>query len=552
MAGSKRFATTGRAVGSKQTPDEVSVKILVGFPVCFAFVVLLAANGCAKTSVVGTSGEPGPSDSKAGPSDSKPRGMAAGAGEAGEHRAPKVPSVISTTPGVEMIMSYPVLGDVDGDGFDDFFVQAIVAVDQTADGLPYRSNLYLYYGRPVFPPELTTDDADAVFTAEGFDGWALGDVNGDGLSDFSVRTTGGSAIILGSETRYSGEIFAGAAGVVWSGGPLPTEDPMGFSTLGSIRPAGDVNGDGIADLIVTSLLTALPPEIRATFDFETHDYLVLGHEGAWVSGEWDPSSAVAVFGSEELTSRTSGSGGIRQPLSASAVGDLDGDGFSDLFARTDQSTFVFYGGPQRLTGELGPDRADANFKLSSGCYPYILGDLDADGRNDLAACNGATIDIVYGTKARLSGTPIVDSDFTIEVSGAEGALMSAAAGDTDSDGAPDLVVSGISYQELVAGELAQLRYLYTIRGTGERQTGTHTVSSVEGTLGPASDFGVITASTLATGFGVGNYNGNSVLSMAGDLDGDGSLDILTDGSHAGQAGSGLAITLIPSTPRAPD
>jgi hypothetical protein len=474
--------------------------------------------------------------------------MAAGAAAATEHRAAKLPSVISTTSGIESIMSYPILGDVDGDGFDDFFVQAVVALGPRNDGPNYGTNIYLYYGRPAFPPELTTDDADAVFTTEQFAAWALGDVNGDGLSDFSVGVRGGFAFIFGSKTRYAGQYLAADAGVVLSGKPLPDEDAMEFTQLSSIRPAGDVNGDGIADLLVNSI----SPVTGSDFDFSSYDYLVLGHEGAWESEEFDPSSAVAVFGSEMLFAPGDGFGGPRQALSTSSVGDLDGDGFSDLFAQTEQSLFLFYGGPERLTGELGPERADARFKLSSGCLPYVLGDLDADGRTDLAACNGASIEIVYGTSDRLSGSPTIDSDFTLEISGASGALMTAAAADTNSDGAPDLVVAGIKYAELVPGEPTQLRFLYTIRGTGERQTGRHTVSSAEGTLGPASDLGVITAKDFATRFGIGPAGGNLPLSVAGDLDGDGSQEILTDGSHGGLADSGPAITLIPSTPRAPD
>jgi hypothetical protein len=526
------------AAGSHETPDEVNVKISLAFPVCLAFVFVFAASSCAKTSVVGTSGEAGGADAEpptAGSASTKPS----------EQMAPKVPSVISTTPGVSMIMYYPILGDVDGDGFDDFFVQAIVDVGQRADGPSYASKVFLYYGRPEFPAQLTTEDADAVFTAESFVAWALGDINGDGLSDFSLGVIEGTVIVFGSKTRYAGSYAVKDAGIVWTGQPYGDPELSGYGTLMTLHPAGDVNGDGIGDLIVN----AMSPTRGTDFDYQISDYLVLGNEGPWVSGQWDPSSAAARFGSEVLSEDPSGSGSVLQPLSATSAGDLDGDGFSDLFARTQKSTYVFYGGPEQLQGELGPERADARFELASGCVPYVVGDLDADGRSDLAACNGSSIDIVYGPKDRFSGTQLTNEDFRIETSLVGGGLLSAAAGDIDSDGFPELVVSALAYRESPSApdELDQLRILYTIHGTGERHTGTRAVSPAEATLGPAVNLGVVTAKDLAT-----RFDDTHALSLTGDLDGDGGYDILVEGSSAGRVESGSAITLIPSTPRAPD
>ena len=514
------------------------MKISLAFPLCLSFVFVLAASSCAKTSVVGTSGE-------AGGSDSEPPAAGSRSTKPSEHLAPKVPSVISTTPGVAMIMYYPILGDVDGDGFDDFFVQAIVNVAPREDGPPVGSKVYLYYGRPEFPAQLTTDDADAVFTAESFVAWALGDINGDGLSDFSLGVIEGTVIVFGSKTRYSGSYAGKDAGIVWTGQPYSDPEVSEHATLMTLHPAGDVNGDGIADLIVS----AVSPTRGTDFNYQISDYLVLGNDGPWESGRWDSSSAVASFGSEVVSEDPTGAGPVLQALSVASAGDLDGDGFSDLFARTQKSTFVFYGGPEQLEGELGPERADARFELASGCVPYVVGDLDADGRSDLAACNGSSIDIVYGTKDRFSGTQVTNEDFRLETSQVGGALLSAAAGDIDSDGFPELVVSALAYRESASApdELDQLRLLYTIRGTDVRHTGTHAVSPAEATLGPVVNLGVVTAKDLAT-----RLDDSHALSLTGDLDGDGGYDILVEGSSAGRVESGSAITLIPSTPRAPD
>jgi hypothetical protein len=513
----------------------------------FCCVLVLAANGCSKTSVIGESSESGAAGAQAGAPD--PRDTAAEPTTTSGHRAPKVPSVISVSQGVDAFFNSPILGDVDGDGFDDFFVQG--SVPERTEDVPPTTKVYLFYGRPVFSPQLTTTDADAVFNADGYVASALGDINGDGLSDFSLEGADGFALVFGSQTRYSGEHASNAVGVVWKGKRLPIPDAMGFNTLSAVRPAGDVNGDGMADLIVTSISVSAADDSQMTPDetIQPRDYLVLGHEEAWVSGEWDPSWAVAGLGSELVMDEGGFGAPFPQPLTGYAAGDLDGDGFSDLLARSTQSAFVFYGGTTQLEGELGTDRAAARFPLPSGGDLYEVGDLDADGRSDLAAGSGDTVGIVYGSTARFSGVQSVSYDFTITLNPSIGALVTAAAGDIDSDGAPELVIAGLHYAGSPSDQLTQNKFLYTVRGTGARLTGAHELSDAEGVLGPMTDFGVVTATSLAINYRDSRF---SVLSLAGDVDGDGSCDILTEGAPAATGESRGSVTLIPSTPRAPD
>jgi hypothetical protein len=512
---------------------------------CFVFV--LAANGCSKTSVIGESSESGASEPQSAAPDPRDTAAAPAAEPTAMpgHRAPKVPSVISAGQSVTAFFNSPILGDVDGDGFDDFFVQG--SVPERTEDVPPTTKVYLFYGRPVFSPQLTTADASAVFNAEGDVASALGDINGDGLSDFSLEGADGFAIVFGSPTRYSGEHASSSVGVVWTGKPLPLPDTLGFNTLSAIRPAGDVNGDGMADLIVTSISVSGADDSQMTV--EPVDYLVLGHEEAWVSGEWDPSWAVAVFGSELVPDESGIGAPFRYPLAGYAAGDLDGDGFSDLLARSAESAFVFYGGPTQLEGELGPDRAAARLPLPSGGPLYAVGDLDADGRSDLAAGSGDTVGIVYGSTARFSGAQSVSYDFTITLDPTIGALITGAAGDIDSDGAPELLISGLHYARSPSDELTQNKFIYTVRGTGARLTGAHELSNAEGVLGPATDFGVVTPTSLAINYRDSRF---SVLSLAGDVDGDGSCDILTQGAPSATGESRASVTLIPSTPRAPD
>src|SRR5262249_47181052 len=107
---------------------------------------------------------------------------------------------------------------------------------------------YVYFGGP-------TPDAvpDLVLTGEapgdlfGISVASAGDVNGDGYAD----------VIVGAYSNDAGGNNAGRA-YVYFGGPTPDAvpdlvftGPSPFARLGcSVASAGDVNGDGYADMIV--------------------------------------------------------------------------------------------------------------------------------------------------------------------------------------------------------------------------------------------------------------------------------------------------------------
>ncbi len=221
------------------------------------------------------------------------------------------------------VASATSLGDVNGDGVDDLLI----------GGGSGFSN-YVVYGRaggfaaPVTLGSLAPAQGFRIDPPAGRDvggrAVALGDVNGDGRNDFALSERG----------VQSGSVFVVYGPAFPPTGPLDLgalTPALGFRIdgaavgIGGLRPpvpvaaAGDVNGDGVADILVGA---------RAAMDgAETPGaaYVVYGRAGGvagpvnlnWLADE----QGFRILGAES---------GDRTGESVSAAGDVNGDGFADL------------------------------------------------------------------------------------------------------------------------------------------------------------------------------------------------------------------------------
>ncbi len=229
---------------------------------------------------------------------------------------------------------------------------------------------------------------------------ATGDVTGDGVDDFIA---GGG---LGSRAKvrvFDGVTFAPVAGVL---GDLSA---FGKTYRGGVFvAAGDVNGDGFADVIVT-------PSAGSSNQVR----IFSGADGSLINN-------FRAFGK--------GTGGVRV-----AAGDVNGDGLADIIAGTGtgSSVRVFDAlSGQVLAGEGREFRAFGS-GYRGGVY-VAAGDLDADG----------VADIIVGAGA---GAPHVRS-YLQGIGGAEPTTFAAYAGrallgvrvaalDVDSDGIADIITT---------------------------------------------------------------------------------------------------------------
>ena len=338
-------------------------------------------------------------------------------------------------------------GDVNGDGYSD----VIVGAPWQDSVLGNHGAVYLYHGGPgglsASPAWTSTGDTqgDAVF------GWQVasaGDVNNDGFSD----------AIVGAPEFDVNFPFSGDEGkaYVYLGGPAGLAPSPAWTASGDVRSsaafgqavasAGDVNGDGYDDVIVGA-----PRHDAAGFDAgKAFLYLGgpsgLGGAEAWMSGGDDQREAVYGF-------------------SVASAGDVDQDGYSDIIVGTyDSPASVTQGQGKAFLypGSASGPALVATWTSSGGgsqnsFFGYSLsgaGDVDQDGFPD----------VIIGAPAAWSAND--NGDVYVFLGGASGlsltaawarpaeqnasmfGLSVAAAGDTDGDGIPEVLVGAGRFDNL--------------------------------------------------------------------------------------------------------
>ncbi len=380
---------------------------------------------------------------------------------------------------------FPGAGETCGNGVDD-------DCDETATGCGPAGRM-------------SVDDANARIVGDGQygEGWAIramlgpGDIDGDGVSDVVVGAPG--------DYRERGAVFVIAGPIVGTleiAGREPTYQGEHRIGVGREFAAGDVTGDGTADLVIS-----------AGYDHDNRGHIVV------LEGPVSMPTADVVM---DVSFDGYYASGI------AAAGDVTGDGVGDILVGSPSifdpegkgSVWILPGGTIgknnlvdvgfALTGEAAGDGAGRS---------VATGDINADGVPDVIM-GGATTDrggvayIVLGPVTE--GRALVDADIRIEGAYGESEVGSGlAAGDADGDGYDDVLASGFEEDDYHADRMGYAAVAWLFSGPMER--------------------GGWTGRATATFRGTPGFeepsNVPSGVAFAGDVDGDGKEDLLF-GFHA--------------------
>ncbi len=327
-------------------------------------------------------------------------------------------------------------GDWNGDGLSDL---ALLATEsQLWNLLGGRGRVYLFAGRRVWPALLHTE-SDFTLRVDGSRPAAvhteplMADVNGDGLRDLVVAAAG-----TFTPPHHGGHVSiwfgaSGKAGVLSDQtADVSIEEPLVDAGFGASTLAGDVDRDGLDDVIVSEPGTG-------------RIYLFYGRR------EWKKRGTPAEMGGVTISTGRPGAGTSRM-----AVGDIDGDGLIELIATSaarggapkdhaarawtmriyervtmdvrpevQPNVIVYPAGTLavRLSGarEDGDEIDPATLRAAGAAVSdYVWRDFDQDGRKELQVYfETKALRIDAGTRALLmtgrtrSGRPLAGTDAVV-------------------------------------------------------------------------------------------------------------------------------------------
>jgi hypothetical protein len=449
-------------------------------------------------------------------------------------------------------------GDVNGDGIADL----IIGAPYGDDGGGTAGEAYVIFGKAGATRAsldltglLATDgfiiQGDTAGDLAGFSVSSAGDINGDGIADLIVGAAGGDN---GGGNAGEAYVIYGKAGATRSGidltnlaasdGFIIQGDAAGDRAGRNVASAGDINGDGIADLIIGAPYGAN----GGTNAGEA--YVIYGKAGA-TRASIDLTSLAAADGfiiQGDAAGDTAG-------FSVASAGDINGDGVADLIvgAPGGDNGGASAGEAYVIYGKVGATRANldlTNLLVTDG---FIIqgdaiddqagfsvasaGDVNGDGiadiivganRNDNGGSNAGAAYVIFGkagaTRTNLDLSSLGATDgFIIQGDTASdyAGRSVASAGDVNGDGIADLIV-GAPYGDNGGSNAGEAYVIFGKAGATRLNIDLTNLSSADG--------------FIIQGDAAGDVAGLSVAS-ARDINGDGIADLIVGARNGDNGGA---------------
>jgi hypothetical protein len=357
-----------------------------------------------------------------------------------------------------------------------------------APGYEGKGAAFIFYGSSN---NLTNANRDVLTRASspakfGDDAAGAGDVNGDGFADVIVASLSGDTVYV----YHGGPSGVGSEPVTKLPIPLALQD----YPAPKISGAGDINGDGYSDIVV------------AAEDFEDPE----AGKGAIFIFHGSPDGVVVT----PAAIIKGGSHQMSSSLTVAGAGDVNGDGYSDIIVGTRQTNmpfdpngkvFTFHGSSAGLITTPAEVVENVSGTQRFGISVAGAGDVNADGFGDVAivtyiddsdpGLGSARVYIHHGSHVGINPVAATFYDWTTNST----SLSVSGAGDFNGDGYSDVIAGGGAYSLYEPVQTAQV-------------------------LLPGSPTGIDTSGKTLTILYWNMVYGQSVAGV-GDVNGDGLADI---------------------------